>query len=426
MKRVLIIIYYWPPAGGPGVQRWLNFVKYFRDFGIEPVVFVPKNPHYPILDASFVSEIPSGIEIIKFPIKEPYALAGLFSKKKTNTISKGILPKSNVSFLEKIMLYIRGNFFIPDARILWVKPSVKFLMGYLAKNPVEAIVTSGPPHSLHLIGMHLKKKINVKWLADFRDPWTDIHYHNSLRLSKKSQLKHKKLEADVLKTADKIVVTSPSLKYEFQKITAAHIDVITNGFDFSVLQPIKLDKKFSIVHIGSLLNGRNPKLLWEVLQELCLNSTSFSKDLQIKLIGTVSQEVLKSIKNYGLQEFLICENYIPHSEVLQIQWQSQILLLVEIDSPETQTIIPGKIFEYLAAKRPILAFGPKKSDIKQIIDETESGHFLNYGEDKKLKEILLQYYNEFQNGNLAINSKNLDKFERKELTRKMSLSIQSI
>ena len=147
MKRALIITYYWPPAGGPGVQRWLQFVKNFDDFGITPVVYVPENPHYPILDTSFLDEVSSDIEIIKHPIREPYALAGLLSKKKTKRISSGIITNKQASFLERLMLYIRGNFFIPDARVSWVKPSIKFLSQYIAKNPVDVIITSGPPHS---------------------------------------------------------------------------------------------------------------------------------------------------------------------------------------------------------------------------------------------------------------------------------------
>ncbi len=202
MKRALIITYYWPPAGGPGVQRWLKFVKYFREFGVEPIVYVPENPNYPLVDENFSSEIPSDIEIIKQPISEPYRFAKLFSKKKTKQISSGIISKKEISAMEKLMLYVRGNFFIPDARVGWVKPSVEFLSKYISENPVDVVITTGPPHSLHLIGMQLQKELNVKWIADFRDPWTTIHYHKSLRLNKSSERKHKELEALVLKSAD--------------------------------------------------------------------------------------------------------------------------------------------------------------------------------------------------------------------------------
>ena len=182
-KKTLIITYYWPPAGGPGVQRWLKFVKYLPEFNIDPVVFIPENPNYPIIDESLTSEVSKDITIINHPIKEPYKWAGFFSNTSSKTISKGIISdEKEQSFIEKAMLYVRGNFFIPDARIGWVKPSVSFLLDYIKKEGIETIITTGPPHSVHLIGLQIKQKLGVKWLADFRDPWTTIGYHKQLRL----------------------------------------------------------------------------------------------------------------------------------------------------------------------------------------------------------------------------------------------------
>ncbi len=208
-KKALIITYYWPPAGGPGVQRWLKFVKYLPDFNIEPIVFIPENPSYPLLDESLNTEVSRDVIIIKQPIKEPYKLAGLFSKKSSKTISKGIISEEKKqSFIEKVLLYVRGNYFIPDARKSWVKPSVEFLSEYIQKKQINTIITTGPPHSLHLIGLQLKERLGVKWVADFRDPWTTIGYHKQLRLTKSSKAKHKALEKQVLTTADQIIVTS--------------------------------------------------------------------------------------------------------------------------------------------------------------------------------------------------------------------------
>ncbi|MCB0428063.1 MAG: glycosyltransferase, partial [Mangrovimonas sp.] len=231
LKKVLIVAYYWPPAGGPGVQRWLKFVKYLPDFGIEPIVFVPENASYPIVDESLNTEISSAATVIKFPIKEPYKLAGFLSKSSKN-ISKGIIPdKKKQSLIQQMMLYIRGNFFIPDARIGWVKPSVSFLETYCSEHKIDTLITTGPPHSLHLIGLHLKEKLSLKWITDFRDPWTSIDYHKELKLSKASENKHKALEKQVLTTADQIVVTSESTRLEFEQITSKPIEVITNGYD---------------------------------------------------------------------------------------------------------------------------------------------------------------------------------------------------
>lgn len=420
MKRVLIITYYWPPAGGPGVQRWLKFVKYFREFGVEPIVYVPENPNYPLLDDNFSSEIPADIEIIKQPINEPYRFAKFFSKKKTKQISSGIISKKDVSAMEKLMLYVRGNFFIPDARVGWVKPSVDFLSKYITENPVDLIITTGPPHSLHLIGMELKQELGVKWLADFRDPWTTIHYHKSLRLNKTSERKHKVLEAAVLNSADIITVTSPTTKKEFEMITEKPIEVITNGYDVLEEKPFKMDTKFSISHIGSLLSERNPQVLWKVLAEISKENPQFKNDLLLKFAGAVSEDVKISIDNFGLNENCSFLGYVSHSEALKLQNESQLLLLVEINSSETRAIIPGKLFEYLAAKRPIIALGPKESDIEEIIKKTNSGKFFSYWDDIELKNEILQLYNQFKLGDLQIASEGIEKFSRRELTRQMA------
>src|SRR5690606_9032310 len=236
MKKVLIITYYWPPAGGPGVQRWLKFVKYLPEYGIEPIVYVPKNPTYPLIDEELQKEVSYNTTILKNNIIEPYGWASVFSKKNTKKISSGIIPdKKKQSALQKLMLWVRGNLFIPDARVLWVRPSVSYLSNYLQGSGIDTIITTGPPHSLHLIGMELQKRFGVKWIADFRDPWTTIGYHKELRLSESSQKMHIKMERDVLTTADSIIVTSPTTKAEFEQLTDKPVTVITNGYDVELV-----------------------------------------------------------------------------------------------------------------------------------------------------------------------------------------------
>ncbi len=426
MKRVLVITYYWPPAGGPGVQRWLKFVTYFKEFGIDPIVFIPDNPHYPITDESIGSELPEGIQIIRFPIKEPYGFANLISKKKITQVSSGIITKRKQSVLEKVLLWIRGNFFIPDARIGWVKPSINFLRNFITDHHVEAIITSGPPHSLHLIGKSLKEETGIKWVADFRDPWTTIHYHKSLRLTKRAQKKHIALESEVLTKADHVVVTSATTKKEFQKITQTPIEVITNGYDSNDNFKLNLDIKFTLSHIGSLLSNRNPIILWEALSELCSENPEFSKDLLIQLAGSVSDAILISIQKYGLMDQCVALGYLSHQKAIQLQYNSQVLLLIEMNLPETKAIIPGKLFEYLAAKRPILAIGPVDSDVEKIIEESNSGSYFGYSEKEKLKKQISLFYSEYREGHLTLNSKGLSKFSRKTLTSKMSDLIKSL
>lgn len=424
MKRVLIITYYWPPAGGPGVQRWLKFITYFKEFGIEPIVYTPENPNYPIEDVNLINEIPEGIEVIKLPIKEPYRFAKILSKKKTKQISSGIITKKQPSIIERLMLWVRGNFFIPDARIGWVKPSINYLEKYIAQNAIDAIITTGPPHSMHLIGLALKRKLGLTWIADFRDPWTTIHYHKSLQLSDSSEKKHKQLEAEVLQNADRVVVTSPNTKLEFQSITKQPIDIITNGYDTNHLIEPKLDTNFSLVHIGSLLSGRNPEILWKVLSDLCVESEKFAQDFKLKLIGAVSNEVIVSLKNHQLADKTEVVGYVSHEEALQFQHNAQLLLLIEMNLAETRSIIPGKLFEYLLAKRPIIALGPNGSDIEAIISETNAGRFFNYEEELQLKKEIADSYQLFKEGKLSVTSNGIEKYSRRELTGKIAEAIK--
>ena len=419
-KKILIITYYWPPAGGPGVQRWLKFVKYLPDFGIQPIVYIPENPTYPIVDENLVKQVSDKAIILKHKIFEPYQLASFLSKNKTQKISSGIIPnQKKQSFLDKTFLWVRGNLFIPDARVFWVKPSVAFLEKYIADNNIDIIVTSGPPHSLHLIGLELKQKLAVKWFADFRDPWTTIGYHKSLRLSSFAAKKHKTLEHQVLNTADAIIVTSQTTKTEFQAITNKPISVITNGYDTEEVEKQTLDSKFSLAHIGSFLSERNPLILWESLIELLDEIPDFKSHLEIKLIGAVSQEVLETISQFRLNPYLNNLGYVSHAEAIAHQRKSQVLLLIEINSEETKSIIPGKLFEYMVSNRPIIGIGPIGSDFAEIITTTNTGVFLDYSEKMKLKSVILDFYNQFLAGKLQSNGVGLQNYSRKNLTREL-------
>jgi len=423
MKKVLIITYYWPPAGGPGVQRWLKFVTYLRDFDIEPILYVPENPNYPIVDQALLNAMPQGIKIYKQPIFEPYGLARFLSSKKTKRISSGIIQTKNQSFLEKLLLWVRGNLFIPDARKYWVKPSVAYLSGVIENEKIGTIITTGPPHSVHLIGLNLKQRLAISWISDFRDPWTSIGYHKKLKLTNTSKKKHKKLEALVLNSADKIIVTSETTKKEFQAITQQPIKVITNGYDSEYGGTAVLDPQFTISHIGSLLTGRNPQNLWKVLAALIQENIGFKEAVRLNLIGVVSDDVLKTIYAYGLEPYVVLKPYVSHDEALELQRKSQVLLLAEIDAPETIGIIPGKLFEYMAAKRPILAIGPDNWEVASIIKATNSGTTFNYNEEEELKKLVVHWFQAFKNKQLTVQSKNIEMYSRYSLTKKLATEL---
>jgi len=427
LKKVLIITYYWPPAGGPGVQRWLKFVKYLPGYGIEPVVYIPENPTYPLIDKGLLEEVNADTTIIKHKIVEPYAWASAFSKGNTKKISSGIIPaQKKQSLLQRMMLWVRGNLFIPDARVLWVKPSIAYLSAYIKENNIDTVITTGPPHSLHLIGLGLKKQLGIKWLADFRDPWTTIGYHKQLKLSVSSAKKHKDLEHEVLNTADTILVTSPTTKKEFEALTNKPIAVITNGYDVEKVIKQPLDEKFTVAHIGSFLSERNPKILWQALAELIAENAGFKVSFELKLIGAVSREVLDAIDANELSGYVNNLGYVSHDEAIAAQRKSQVLLLVEIDSEETKCIIPGKLFEYMVSERPIVAIGPEGADFSGIIQATNTGVFVTYTEKDRLKKAILTYFEQYQQGSLQSHPIGLQQYSRKNLTGQLADLLKSL
>ena len=421
MKKALVITYYWAPAGGPGVQRWLKFVKYLRDFGVEPIIYTPLNPTYPMVDTHIADDLPQDLTLLKTKIWEPYSLASLFSKEKTKKISAGIIPSKKLSWMDKCLLWVRGNLFIPDARILWVRPSVRFLTDYITAHNIDTIITTAPPHSIHLIGLHLKEKFpSLRWIADFRDPWTNIGYHSQLLLTAKSARKHLSLEQKVLQTADTLIVTSPSTQREFQAKTQKPIVLITNGYDDTFTEKIPLSPSFLLSHIGSLLSERNPETLWKVLGEMIQENTDFRKDLRICLAGKVSEEVFASIDKYGLSSFLEYKGYLSHTEALTLQHTSQLLLLLEINHPKTEGIIPGKLFEYMASQRPILALGYQQWDVKDIISQTQTGTTLSVTDANAIKQAINHYYTLYKDNKLHSQLVSIESYHRKALTQKLS------
>ena len=421
MKKVLIITYYWPPAGGPGVQRWLKFVKYLPEFDIEPIVYCPENPSYPTLDSTLSDDLSDNITILKHPIREPLRFLKLFFKTKTKAYAKGLIPTaSKQGILDRFLIFIRGNFFIPDARISWVKPSVDFLSDYISKHKIDTIITTGPPHSVHLIGMRLKAKHLLKWFSDFRDPWVDINYHHQLKLTKHAQKQHLMLEKRVLSKADHIIVTSVQTKLLFSNKTNQPISVVTNGFDDASTSKVKMDLNFTLTHIGFLSSQRNPDILWDVLSELIHELTDFKEKFRLVLVGTVSADVINAINASGLESYLDIIETVSHFDAAKYQRKSQVLLLLEGNTKAATYIIPGKLFEYVNAQRPIIAIGPQPSDITSILKETNTGNYFKHSEREALKSHITKLFMAFENNTLCVNSKGINRYSRRSCTQKLA------
>ncbi|AZA85284.1 glycosyl transferase family 1 [Chryseobacterium lactis] len=423
-KKILIITYYWPPAGGPGVQRWLKFAKYLPEFGWKPIIYTPENPSYPLLDDSLMKDVPENIEIVRTKIWEPYQLAEKLNKSNKKFKAGQFDVGKNQSWKSKLSIWVRGNFFIPDARVFWVKPSIRFLEHYLKENKIDAVVTSGPPHSLHLIGLGLKKKLpHLKWIADFRDPWTEISYYKHLKLTKSSDKKHRQLEAAVFKNADITLATSYTDAENFRK-AGANAVCITNGFDESdgnqFTNSPKQSNAFTLSYIGVLEQLRNPENLWKVLDELVKENSEFAKHFSLKFVGRIDDKILQSIENSALKNHILNLGYLSHGKAVEEMKTSDMLLITNFPNDSSKGIIPGKIFEYLASGKQILSFGPAGADVSKILEETLAGKHFNYTDSETVKRFILEKFDFWKNGNLHENTQNIEQFSRRNLTQQLT------
>lgn len=423
-KKILIITYYWPPAGGPGVQRWLKFAKYLPEFGWKPIIYTPENPSYPLLDESLMKDVPEDLEIVRTKIWEPYQLAEKLNKSNKKFKAGQFDVGNNQSWKSKLSIWVRGNFFIPDARVFWVNPSTQFLEQYLKINNIKTIVTSGPPHSMHLIGLNLKKKFpDLKWIADFRDPWTEISYYKHLKLTNRSDKKHRHLESEVFKNADITLATSYTDAENFRK-NGANAFCITNGFDetdaSTSLSMTGKVSKFTLSYIGVLEQLRNPENLWKALDNLVKTNADFAENFNLKFVGRIDDKILEVIEKSSLKDHIQNLGYVSHDKAVDEMAKSSLLLITNFPNESSKGIIPGKIFEYLATGKQIISFGPNEADVAKILDETKAGKHFSYNDSKEIEDFILEKFELWKNGNLLENTQNIEQFSRRNLTKQLS------
>ena len=421
-KKILIVSYYWPPAGGPGVQRWLKFAKYLPEFGWNPIIYTPENPSYPIVDESLADEVSESVTVIQQPIWEPYQWAEIFNKKNKKFKGGQFETQSKQNWKSKISVWIRGNFFIPDARKFWVKPSVKFLKKYLETNAVDVLVTTGPPHSMHLIGLQLKKEFpHLFWVADFRDPWTKISYYQHLMLTPWADAKHKQLEKKVFQTANITLATSPSDAENF-KNEGANAFCITNGFDTHEKGIAQIQHTaFSVSYVGVLEQLRNPSALWEAIGELCSENEDFKNHFQLQFAGRVDEEILKEIYQQIPKDKVHLLGYISHHDSFTVMLSSVVLVITNFPKSASKGIIPGKLFEYLSTGNKIVSIGPEAADVEGILMKTKAGKHFTYSQKNEMKSYLLDAFNAFiQKENLKPQlSEEVMYYSRKNLTAQL-------
>ncbi len=426
----MIVTYYWPPSGGSGVQRWLKFAKYLPHYGWTPFVLTPESPSFTIKDESLIKDVPSETNVHKLPIWEPYDLFLKLSRwvggkdlKQTDFISTG-----RKSGFRQISAWIRGNFFIPDARIFWVKPAVRFLEGFMKNDGIETIISTGPPHSIHLIGLRLKKKNpGLKWIADFRDPWSEWDLLDTLSLTDRARRKHVSLEHRVLLSANRVITISLYHVRRFEALGGRRVDLITNGFDEDDFKGVKKIRtnRFTLAHVGMVDELRDPRPVMEAVRELCRVDPDFASRVSIKFIGQVNS----AFKGYigSIDELSDCTSFtdhLPHRQLLKLYGETDVQLLILAHTVIAPGNLPGKFFEYLASGNPILAVGPVQGDAAEILRQTKAGEIFERSDKAGLKACLVRLYDRWKKGETE-DQRNIVSFTRKNLTSQLIKLLES-
>lgn len=390
-KRVLFVSYYFPPSGGPGVQRTLKFVKYLSRFGWTPVVLTvdPEAASYPAIDRGLMSEVPD-VEVIRTNAWDPYSLyARVLGKPKSATVGVGFIGEGKENKRQALGRWIRGNLFVPDARVGWIPFASRAALRYLKESPVDAIITTGPPHSAHLIGQKLKRILGVPWVADFRDPWTGIDFYESLRMSAYSKRRDRRLELSVFQEADAVVAVTPGMVRSLATKGAAPVSLISNGFDPDDFKEpsgarsiVDLEREAErrppvLAYVGNMNGARNPEGLWEALARLRKRGVDFG-DFRVRLVGPIDGEITRRVQHHNLADIVDIEPPVDHAEAIRIMQQSEMLLLVINRVTGADAILTGKVFEYIGSGRPVLGLGPVGGDAADVLRHSGAGTLFDW------------------------------------------------
>lgn len=368
-NKIILVTYYWPPAGGPGVQRWLSLINCFQEMGVDCTVIIPEKPFYPQTDKSLVESISINHRVIKVQSIEPLTWINRLSFGKSKNYSKGLISNKQRSWLKKIVFWLRANYFFPDARLYWSKAVIHYLKREI-DGPVT-LITTGPPHSIHLVGLTLKTLFDrVKWISDLRDPIADLGYLQLLPLTERTKNKHKRFEKAIINQSDAVVTTSFALKKHLSEVYKEYgkkILCITNGYDGNLVDNKLPPEGFYLVHSGSLFSHRNSISLWHTISERIKSNEDWRSHLKIYLVGEVSREVKDTMTSLGLEPFIQYLGYQTKEYCEHLERKAACLLLLESSVSGYNYAIPGKLFNYLKARRPILAIGPKDWDVHEIL-----------------------------------------------------------
>jgi len=425
MKNVLFITYYFPPSGGSGVQRGLKFVKYLKQFGWIPTVLTvdPEFASFPELDNQLLDDVPKSIRVHRTKSWDPYsAYASWTGKKKSDAVGVGFLGSEHASWKEKFARWIRANIFIPDARRGWIRHAVKGAKDLSNDVQFDAVVSTGPPHSVHLISEHVSEILNIPWVADIRDAWPDVAYADMLPTSPLVRKRDIKIRNRVLKSAAARVAVTEDLARKMSAGSATTFSVIRNGFDpddMSGIEPIGLSG-FTLVHTGSMAPARNPLPLWSILSEE--DSRRRWPDLKLILVGNVDSTIRKAADEAGLDDIVEYVSYLPHAEALRYTVSADLLLLPINRVSDAAGIVTGKIYEYLASSRPVLGFGDPEGEAAEILSESDSGKMFDYDDVEGIRSEIDEHYQAWRTGSPRVGASPsaMARYSRREQTGQLA------
>jgi len=425
MKNVLFITYYFPPSGGSGVQRGLKFVKYLKHFGWNPTVLTvdPDFASFPERDEHLLDDIPDDVRVVRTRSRDPYAAyASWTGKKKADAVGVGFLGAEHASWKEKLARWIRANLFIPDARRGWVRYGIQGAKAVSQETHFDAIVSTGPPHSVHLISEKISSLFGIPWLADIRDAWPDVAYADLLPTSRIARRKDLRIRNRVLRSATSRVAVTDDLASEMSRGVDAPFTVIRNGFDPEDFQDLAaLDQNgFTIVHTGSMAPARNPEPLWRILADP--QARQRWPELRLILVGNVDSTIREAAEEAGLSDLIQYVSYLPHSEALRYTVSASILLLPINQVSDAAGIVTGKIYEYLASTRPILGFGDPGGEAATILKETGSGEMFDYADFNGIRAEIDRNYQAWTAGSplQGASPQAAAPYSRREQTRQLA------
>jgi glycosyltransferase involved in cell wall biosynthesis len=423
MKKVLIITYYWPPSGGAGVQRWVKFVKYLSAMNMEPLVLTvhPDSATYPQKDPSLASDIPDTVKVYYAKSFELYSLYKKFSSNKEVPYG-GFANTKKLDFKEKIIRFLRGNFIIPDPRRGWNKFALAKAKELIHTHLIDNVITTSPPHSTQLIGLKLKEQLGIRWIADLRDPWTDIYYFKQMYPTFIATQIHKSLEKKVLQNADRIITVSEALKKLFAEKTdniRDKIKVIPNGFDTADFKGMNANVHpdlFYLTYAGTLSKEYNVSGFIKALKEL---PEDIRPGIKVRFIGQMPSEIWERFEAGGVDSMVELKGYVPHASAIENMMSSDLLLLIIPDVKNNEGILTGKLFEYLGSGKKILFIGPKQGDAAKVIRKTKSGTICSYDEHQQIAEEITRLYRLKKSGAQVSASHDVSMYSRENLTKEL-------